>query len=193
MTKMTKSKKAKKSSKRTKKRVGNTKNSSSKTDERTRNWCFTLFDYTKWDIIELRDDRNKYTFQEEVCPTTGRPHLQGFTVFNDKQSFEQMKVYHPRAHWLKMGGGIGSNIHYCTKERTSTGKMYSNMTKVIKYIESKKPADQKLREFNAKLKMFIEEDSKKPIENKNPYMIMMDELNYFFEMEKLKADIANGL
>ena len=47
---------------------------------RFRRWCFTWNNYTdddiKYLVTKLKGSK-RYVFQEEICPTTGTPHLPG--------------------------------------------------------------------------------------------------------------------
>lgn len=46
----------------------------------------------------------------------GTPHLQGYVVFKNPQSFDSLKKYLPRAHWEKARFDHETNINYCSKE-----------------------------------------------------------------------------
>ena len=83
---------------------------------RAKRWCFTIFNYTP-EILEYltseetdeNDDLNAihkaaewYAFNQEVCPSTGRPHLQGAVVFHEALRFNPVKELIPGAHLSKM-------------------------------------------------------------------------------------------
>ena len=56
-----------------------------------RNFVFTLNNYSPVDIEQLLDYSCKYiVFAEEIAPTTGTPHLQGYVELEDKQSFKRL-------------------------------------------------------------------------------------------------------
>jgi len=67
-----------------------------------RQWCWTLFNYDEVIIEHLKKQKHQYIcFQEEVCPSTGRKHLQGFSVLPAAKTLSAMcknyfmKPYHP--------------------------------------------------------------------------------------------------
>lgn len=60
--------------------------------ERNRAWCWTYYpkNDTIYDEKIFCQEKIKYLiYGVETCPTTGRTHLQGYTVFNDKISRKQ--------------------------------------------------------------------------------------------------------
>lgn len=59
-------------------------------------------------------------FGEEVCPTTGRPHLQGYVKFAKRQRFTQVTKIIETAHWAVADKSDELNYIYCSK--TGTGK-----------------------------------------------------------------------
>lgn len=123
---------------------GNTSNSSSR-NTRSRAWCFTLNNYQEDDISFFIDtlDTAKYAFQEEICPTTGTPHLQGMIYFKDDKYFHQMKQLHRRVHWTPTKCAKSSLV-YCTEE----AKRPENGRKFIKGFKAPK-AKLKLLDINS--------------------------------------------
>lgn len=84
----------------------------------SRRWCFTIFDYTP----ELYASLNWGIYgcvQGEICPETGRKHLQGFCIFATNQRLGKLKELHATAHWSVMKGRIDQNETYCTKDETA--------------------------------------------------------------------------
>lgn len=117
---------------------GNTSNSSSR-DTRSRAWCFTLNNYTEDDIIFFTDTLNteKYAFQEEICPTTGTPHLQGMIYFKNDRKFSDMKQLNRRAHWKKTICAKSSLV-YCSdegKQRPENARQFIKGFKVKKKLK----------------------------------------------------------
>ncbi len=92
----------------------------------SKRWCFVLNNYSKEQLVEIVEDFKKlnynYIVGEEVAPTTGTPHLQGYCeakkVF---RPFTNFKKYN--AHWKKCKGTRLDNIVYCSKE----GNYQTNM------------------------------------------------------------------
>lgn len=79
-----------------------------------------MFGYTDADIT-CRTEPHKQVryciFGKEICPTTGRPHLQGFLVFHNPKTFSQAKAFFgDRYHTEKLIGTPEQNIAYCSKD-----------------------------------------------------------------------------
>lgn len=84
-------------------------------------WCFTMF-YKDGDLATLEAAleglRAKYVIGRETCPTTGRPHLQGFVIFRSKFRALSSKVLKPfKCAWFTCKAGLLANYNYCTKEK----------------------------------------------------------------------------
>lgn len=85
---------------------------------RSRNWCFTKFDgKLEW------NDKFKYLIQgDEVCPTSGRQHYQGYIVTGESYTFKYMKkhIFTSGEHFEIAKGDHNSNIIYCSKDGKAT-------------------------------------------------------------------------
>lgn len=90
-----------------------------------KNWCFTLYvpeDILGYDVqvrTLIRDANPTFAIVgKEVCPTTGRPHYQGFIQFEGRKTLQQVSAFfvnlHP--HLEVARGTAAANITYCTKE-----------------------------------------------------------------------------
>lgn len=84
---------------------------------RTRNWCYTLNNYTDIEIAHLKTIICKYHIMGfEVAPDTGTPHIQGFIILKDARKFDELKrKLHCNAHIEKCKGSPWSNYEYCSK------------------------------------------------------------------------------
>lgn len=86
------------------------------------NWCFTLYNYETFDFwknITLPDGLKFIAWGEEVCPTTKRPHLQGYAVTLKKITMSSIqKIF--KASWRVMRGRFDENESYCSKESSLT-------------------------------------------------------------------------
>ena len=83
-------------------------------------WLFTWFDYPSLNEVqkELETlETKKWIFQEEICPTTKKSHLQGFIQFNTKCRPKE-KFKDKTIHWEKKRGTIAQCVAYCSKEDT---------------------------------------------------------------------------
>ena len=56
--------------------------------------------------------------QLEICPTTGRIHLQFWCGFDHNQRFNRMKLLAPTAHWEVLRGTVEQAREYCSKAET---------------------------------------------------------------------------
>lgn len=82
-------------------------------------WCFTWHNYPEnWQehFVSLRGILEGYIIGEEVCPHTGRPHLQGWVDFGKKRGrWSELKL--PKTiNWEKALGSPTHNYIYCTKD-----------------------------------------------------------------------------
>lgn len=86
-----------------------------------RYWCFTLFNHDDDDeqcLSDLYPSEIEYLcYGHEVCPETGRKHLQGFLKVPGRGCrFNQMKALMPDGcHIEKCKGSPQQNFEYCTK------------------------------------------------------------------------------
>lgn len=71
-----------------------------------------------------------YVIGEEICPSTGTPHLQGYGEFNDKIRWSEFKSLPKGIEWQAAKGTKAQNMIYCSKE----GKFISSGTCKIKPI-----------------------------------------------------------
>lgn len=104
---------------------GNTKTSPLRMSASKR-WCFTAYNTNVKKMIEMIGSDGFYVFGEEICPTTGKQHLQGYIEFNEKKRpLECIKS--KDIHWEKSKGTPKDNIKYCTKD----GKYHTNDKKRV--------------------------------------------------------------
>lgn len=92
---------------------------------RSRNWCFTLNNWSEDDIKYIHDtyEANKdawkikaVAYAQEIGDS-GTPHLQGFICFTNLRPFTSVKTLTgDRAHIEMMRGSVQSNIDYCSKQ-----------------------------------------------------------------------------
>lgn len=80
-----------------------------------RHWCFTSFEE------ELQYDEESMVYMvygREVCPTTGKRHLQGFVSFKTKRKLGAVKKYlrDNKAHVEVSRGTIQQASDYCKKD-----------------------------------------------------------------------------
>lgn len=88
-----------------------------------KDWCFTIFPPRGEILLDLEECQRTITqwpfryivYQIELCPTTGREHLQGFVQWEDKQRLSALKKFHATAHWEKRRGTPYEAAHYCKK------------------------------------------------------------------------------
>jgi hypothetical protein len=86
-----------------------------KTEEKFRNWVFTLNNYTDADIERLAHpyEQIKYiAYGKEIAPSSGTPHLQGYLCCWEPQRLSFFKKQIPRAHLEPMRGRLQDNQRY---------------------------------------------------------------------------------
>ena len=89
---------------------------------RSRDWCFTVNNYTPQDEELLHNIESKYLiYGYEVAPNTGTPHLQGYIYFaNARFGHQVAKLLPYGAHIEKrMARNVDAAIDYCTKNGTN--------------------------------------------------------------------------
>jgi len=86
-------------------------------------WVFTLCNYTEDEMALLApklEGLGKFIWGEEICPTTGTPHLQGYMEFDTKcRPLEKLKIIRNGENvlsWRAAKASRGQNLTYCTKE-----------------------------------------------------------------------------
>lgn len=89
---------------------------------RLRNYCFTLFDVSPQDLsskIEQCQDIKYCIFQEELCPSTNRRHLQGYVEFAKPLRLSAVKtIIHRSVHLEPRRGSREEARNYCRKDDT---------------------------------------------------------------------------
>lgn len=96
-----------------------------KTVAPSRRWIFTWHDYPEnwyahFSIHQQPEGRLfGYHGGEEICPNTGRPHIQGWIDFGEgeKRKSRPTTLKLPKQiHWTKMRGTPEENFKYCSKD-----------------------------------------------------------------------------
>lgn len=84
---------------------------------RSRNFCFTLNNYTE-DVYQhlLCTDAKYIIIGKEVGKECGTPHLQGYMSFKDPRTLATLKKINAQAHWTKCDGLPSQNRKYCSKD-----------------------------------------------------------------------------
>lgn len=104
--------------------------------QRARCWVFTNFQNVEMGLKlnEIKDARY-ILYQEELCPSTKKPHLQGYVQFNNPIEKRQVQKRINRGKiWCKPAKGEPDQCHiYCTKDesaaRNGNEKEEGKMTK----------------------------------------------------------------
>jgi hypothetical protein len=81
---------------------------------RAKHWCFTLFEET-CSFID-NDDVDYCIYGREICPDTGKNHLQGYLALNKRMRLAQMKKLHATCHWEVKKGTVKEARQYCMKD-----------------------------------------------------------------------------
>lgn len=82
-------------------------------------WCFTIFSNEKTSETELNEIKYLVA-QDEICPKTGKLHMQGYVIFKRSQRLKAaQKILGYKSIHLEMANGTDEQcIKYCTKEET---------------------------------------------------------------------------
>lgn len=88
---------------------------------RARRFMFTIF-LTESEIDSVCENVRSWGVyggaQLEICPETGRLHLQGFVCFDRAMRMSALKRLHATAHWETMRGTLEDAEKYCSKEES---------------------------------------------------------------------------
>lgn len=82
----------------------------------TKNWCFTVNNWTDEDILDVSKWPAKYTIYGKEVGEQGTKHLQGFTVLLKNSKLSGVKKLHSKAHWEASRGTWKQAADYCKKE-----------------------------------------------------------------------------
>jgi len=89
---------------------------------RSRNFCFTLNNYSEADLERLLDVDCKYVVIGKEIGENGTNHLQGYFSFNLQKTLAACKKVDGRAHWEICKGLPSQNRAYCIKDGDFTEK-----------------------------------------------------------------------
>lgn len=83
----------------------------------SRNWCFTLNNYTEEEEVKLQSVNCKYLVYGREVGDQGTKHLQGFIVFCGARTLDRVaRVFNKRAHLEIKKGSFLQAIEYCKKD-----------------------------------------------------------------------------
>lgn len=123
--------------------------------KRIRNWCYTLNNYTEDDeqVLAQLDGHKQVKYMivgKEKGEKEETPHLQGFIVFQNAKTFNQVKTFlGERYHIEQCQGTPSQNIAYCSKdgeyiefgERPKQGARV-DIQAVVEQVKNHVPLDQ---------------------------------------------------
>lgn len=118
-------------------------------------WCFTLHNYTAEDEDRIKQHAEsvKYCiFGREVCPTTGRRHLQGYVHFKTPKRLSEIKrIFGATIHAEIAKGSAQQNKTYCSKTSDfwEVGELENKrgLTSVVEEIRKGTPLIDIAREY----------------------------------------------
>lgn len=85
-----------------------------------RAYCFTYFNYTPEIEKALQECGSSYgVYRAETCPTTKRPHLQGYLYWTGKKRGSALIKEFPGGSWRVAYGPPSKNFVYCSKPDTA--------------------------------------------------------------------------
>lgn len=83
----------------------------------SKNWCFTLNNYTDDDVIMFNNLECSYIVYGKEMGESGTSHLQGFIIFNANRRLSSCKKIHDRVHWEIARGTSLQASDYCKKDK----------------------------------------------------------------------------
>jgi len=83
---------------------------------RSRNFVFTLNNYTEADVQKFLGYECKYVCFGKEVGESGTPHLQGYICFKDQRTLNTLKKVDPKAHWEASKGLPSQAADYCKKD-----------------------------------------------------------------------------
>lgn len=83
----------------------------------TKYWCFTSFHDNEGFMWYLPEQMAYLVQQEEISPSTGALHWQGFVVFDVRKRLTAIKSLLPSAHFEPMRGSVDEAADYCSDPR----------------------------------------------------------------------------
>lgn len=101
-------------------------------------YTFTLFNYDDEVKIELNRQLgvlcDKYQYGEEICPTTGRPHLQGFINLKKPRRITELKRVVNNPKFIPCNGSEADNLRYTSKDHIVTRYGFPKPIKIIEVL-----------------------------------------------------------
>lgn len=87
----------------------------------SKNWCFTLNNYTDEDVLRLNNlvstnNRVTYLIYGKEVAESGTPHLQGFVSLNQKTRMAMIKNILGGNPHLEVARNVNASIIYCKKD-----------------------------------------------------------------------------
>jgi len=83
---------------------------------KSRNFCFTINNYTEQDVQNILCTECKYVCFGKEIGESGTPHLQGYICFQNARHFNALKKVHATAHWEVAKGLPSQAKAYCQKD-----------------------------------------------------------------------------
>jgi len=100
-------------------------------------YCFTLFNFTDEIKITLNEQLGKlcqkYKYGEEICPSTGKPHLQGFIHLLKPMRITELKLI-GNPHLEACKGNEEQNDRYVSKDGIITSYGYPRPIEIIENL-----------------------------------------------------------
>jgi len=112
---------------------------SAKEDDRDRRFCVTWYNYKikKVEALKKHPEVKFLVFQSELCPETGRSHLQMYIEVTKQVRYAGLKKIFDddQIHIIGCDGGHINNLYYCSKRSSF------DIVKNIRYISDKNCED----------------------------------------------------
>ena len=87
-------------------------------NKKARNWMFTYHNWTADNLAAIMNEKCVWIIcSEEICPSTGRPHLQGYAMYSSQIHWSALAARHPKCWFKPANGSPEHNYLYVTKTR----------------------------------------------------------------------------
>lgn len=143
---------------------------------------FTSFKDLDYSNLSLNHEKYHIRYmvcQKEVCPTTGKEHVQGYVEFQKMMTYNQVKsvLGDPEVHLEKRAGSQQQAIAYCTKDKTRKSGQ-------VPFILGKNPAKKGERTDLSKAVSSLKTMSVQEVIEESPGL-----LRYYRQLESWKRDV----
>lgn len=147
-------------------------------DFKSRKYCYTIYDYERcleefMTLAESLDKHRYICFGLEICPDTGRPHIQGYIELQQAQRFTYIQKYF---NFKKENGDLNKFHIEIANGTAADNKKYTG--KEENFYEFGEPITQGARTDLREIKKAVEQDPRKLKEIIHKYGNNLQQVKY---------------